>query len=212
MKRALMATILGLFTSASNAAIIVGLGNEPGDTDNVISANCTFGPQAPLANTIYGCLNSDRDQAVRFTADEPIFFAAGGQAAIESVDQDGFSSLQIELVGLNFNYLILNIDAVGQGGNAPDGQVIFSSNLGDSTSPQVLSPTGNNFFSLSGDTWNWIQFVSSIPTQLTLDATTDVKQVRIGSDSVSVPEPGSLALLGLGLLGIAGLRSRRHRN
>jgi hypothetical protein len=203
---ALALGLTGLATSA-NAAIIVQSGNlAGGSVDNVISAGCNNLVPGP-ALTITGCLQSDQNFGVDFTSDENIMFGAGGQARVQAI-VGGFSELTIGTTGpALFDILVLNIDEV----NALDGFVTFTGVPGGTSSSFALG-SGVNFFTITGSAGEGFQSVSFSVTDSSgnaIDAAADVQQVRLGGGGITVPEPTSMVLLGLGLL-CAGF-ARRHR-
>ena len=135
----------------------------------------------------------------------------GGQARIEGAD-GSFDAITIALADplLGFGKLQFNLDAddrrnrqlprVDQFGN------VFNFNLVD------LGRTGQNFFTLySLDNQVAVEFFapfhSSNPEHRAI-----CEQVRLGPriSLRQVAEPGSLALLGVGLLGLAGMTRRRN--
>lgn len=192
-----------LGVTSAQAALIVATGNNPQVDDNVISNACGAGAIDGPALTIKGCLNGNHNQLVSFTAEENIAFNAGGQAVIEAQDGNGFQTLKIELDGLAFNSLILNIDADA------DGLVQFTDGT-ETSGTFALSSSGSNFFTITGGTFPYIQFTTyGANVSIALDDADQVRQVRIGSNSVNVPVPGLLGLLGAGLLGL-GIAARRR--
>jgi hypothetical protein len=208
MRRGLVAMVVagvvGLTASAANATLIVQTGVVGSFVDdNVIDNPCTGNVVGP-ALTIQGCLNTNHSKLVDLTSDENIQFDAGGQAKI--VPSDGlFSQLQVSFAdGTLFQTLILNVEATA------NGNITFFDNLGDVSGVFSISQNGNNFFSLSGDNFGFIKFVTDVGVT-EVDISNDVKQIRIGAAGVTVPEPATLGLLGVGLAFLGLLRRWRVR-
>ena len=200
----------------ADAALIVTPGVSNTGTDNVISNACVGTITGP-AMTVQGCLNSDHNQFVNFTSDENLVIT-GGQAVLDAAD-GSFNNLSIAFAdGSLYDKLVLNIDSF------ENGTVTFTGNPGGGSVSAPLDGTGQNFFTLTGQQFSSISFVTSTGIAH-IELVADLKQVRIGCGETNtcppppcttaceprnVPEPASMTLTSPGLFGLAyQLRRRR---
>lgn len=204
----LFAIISFSFPSISGADLIIstGLVGGSGDVENVL-----FNEEGLIAigTTVQGITNQT-DSIVNFISNEALSTPPLGQARIEA--QDGnFDYLEIAMndPSKGFAKLQFNIDS------AFDGTVTFSIEdqfggfFGGSF---AIDDTGQNFFTMySLD--NQVMVNAIISSTVPLQAITDLSQVRIGPADKSnpVPEPATLLLLGIGLIGVAGFGKKKFK-
>lgn len=202
------AALLALAPVAANANLTLesGLVGGSGDVSNVVFNPCGLGAQ--LGTTITGCLNDAPLTFVNFTSTEVLTTGGGGQATV--VAADGlFDNVEIKLADslIGFSKLQFNLDAAADGTanfEAIDqfGGVFTFNNI-------ALSGSGQNFFTLGSEDGQ-VAVSFKLTSTVGIQNISDLEQVRIGPTAIATPEPMSMAILGMGLLGLGAVRMRRR--
>lgn len=222
------ATLIALAPLGAQATLTLdpGLVGGSGDVDNVVYNPCGPNFATQVGIQIQGCLNTSPSTLVNFTGQEDLkAVEAGGQARIDAVD-GAFQYVQISMAdpALGFSKLQFNLDAIADGfANfvAIDqfGAVFNFDNV-------AIKGNGNNFFTL-GSLDGQVAVSFTLTSTVAIQSIDELQQVRLGTAAVGVcpngapnfpicspqvatPEPMSMAMLGIGLLGLGAARMRRR--
>lgn len=212
------------FAGSAVAGLIVdtGGGNFPGD-QNVLFNACNGNEVTGPSTTVTGCLNQDKNVLVDFTSNENLVVSGGGQSALGDADGNGFTTLDITIRTLvpaqaqNFGTLITFV--VGnnfRNGQPQSGTLKITASFVDATTQFEsfsFGESGNNIFRIStdGQLFTKINFQVTSGSAIGQVVFDEFRQTRIG-EVTGVPEPGTIALLGIGLIGVGVLAKRRRQS
>lgn len=206
---------LGLLAAPAHSAPISSIDSfdDFANSWNMVGSSSTDG--IPLSGVVYWEVREfeGNDYFVFGIQNTATGDAAGSRIAGFAWDfPDGFDALGDDYTGSSLNWLF---DFGDQ--NVTDGQSGFDACTYPRNNCQAIGNTGIEV----GDGPNWFYVGLTGSTALTAESFNDVRAcLRFGGfsdsgiacrdDSVPVPAPAAIALLGVGILGIALIRRRRH--
>jgi hypothetical protein len=201
----LAVAVLSLGVAAPcRADLVFTAGNHPQpNQENVLLNNGTTGM------TVFGLTNQTSTQ-VRFDSTQTLTEPSNGQARIQATSGD-LNNISISVPSGPFASVIFNMHKGSSNTSVTLSGVAVEP--GGGTKPFSSGPfslgSGENFFTVTSTNGEKISSVTI--TTNTGTGFTDLRQIRLGTGLAVIPEPGSLALLCCGAVGLVGYGWRRQR-
>jgi len=184
----------GIRAKADSVTFTIGNNPQPNEENVLLSSGAT-------GTTVFGTTNQNQLQ-VRFTSTtDTLVEPSSGQARVEALD-GLLNNITLSIPNGSFHDVILN-PFFGSG--TANVSVVTTTNQTLSFSYGLSN--GQNFLTIVADPGTAIFSV----TISAAGGFTDLRQPRISGAALNVPEPGSMALFGFGLLGTASAMWKRRR-
>jgi hypothetical protein len=184
----------GIRAKADSVTFTIGNNPQPNEENILLNSGAT-------GATVFGTTNQTQLQ-VRFTSTtDTLVEPSSGQARVEALDGT-LNNITLSIPGGSFHDVILNPFS---GSGTANVSVLTTTNQTLSFSYDLTN--GQNFLTIVADPGTAIFSV----TISAAGGFTDLRQPRISGAAVNVPEPESIALFGLGLLGTASSVWTRRR-
>jgi len=184
----------GIRAKADSVTFTIGNNPQPNEENVLLSSGAT-------GTTVFGTTNQTQLQ-VRFTSTtDTLVEPSSGQARVEALD-GLLNNITLSIPNGSFHDVILN--------------PFFGSGTANVSVVTTTNQTLNFSYGLSNGQ-NFLTIVADPGTSIfsvTISAAggfTDLRQPRISGAALNVPEPGSMALFGFGLLGTASAMWKRRR-
>lgn len=198
-KYLLLATPMALLSAAPGHATVV-FGDQTVNNGSVLE-NVLIGNNQS-GTTVTGVTNQTNTGVVFTSSTDTMLTSASGQAVITALD-GALNSVTFALAG---GLVFTNFEFDLQDSLSTPQNVVLTTNLGNHT-----------YLNLSGNGANWAgaassgEFFNSVTWAASGSGYDDMKQLRIGGITAAVPEPGTWAMMLVGLGGVAwALRRKRQ--